>query len=485
MKQSLIQKGAIVVGVLLLFIGFIQYRDYRNTHFSVEKKTFNVKPSMSQVMKDIYKDYPDLEGVFRYGIGVEVNKEVPLVGERRDLRIEKAWLAPGGLYLIYSVNLLKGDKTLDDIPELDVGNIAFHRDNGPDFTLSFLKGNTGTRPQKVKDTYNRRVYQYFVQPYDYQSAAKFTDEKTFNHFESHYLEHVKSVTLKNVKAVKKKKKTKVEDIPFSASFNMDKYLIKTVPVNRKIQLGDEISVNIKDYQQFFNHGVLNYEAENGRMGSIISIVANVHFKGGSTLINWNEDNSIPKTFSLVDGQQFFPNIGASSVTITPLRYEYTDSTPIHFRISKSKMKSLADQPGKEFKVADIKNGGIYISIGSNNQNNNGLQIIFKYDNTKYPHVGNMNWMTSAEFNNLSKEDQDAVSKNNQIIDIKDSEGHPLTTFTASGMMNEGDDVKGYDGYQFYAGFVNWFDFSGLDITLQSVVYTNKITTEPITIPLEK
>ena len=106
MKKQLIQKGAIVVIVLLLFVAFIQYREYKNTHFAVDQKTFHVKNSMDQIMQDIYQEYPSLslEDAFHYGVGVDVSKDIPLVNERRDIKIDKVWLNFGNIFLLSLMN---------------------------------------------------------------------------------------------------------------------------------------------------------------------------------------------------------------------------------------------------------------------------------------------------------------------------------------------------------------------------------------------
>ena len=303
MKKQLIQKGAIVVIVLLLFVAFIQYREYKNTHFAVDQKTFHVKNSMDQIMQDIYQEYPSLslEDAFHYGIGVDVSKDIPLVNERRDIKIDKVWLNFGNIFLLYSVDLLKGDKSLKEIPSLKVGKIIMHRDNGPDFIATMDSNDLS--PKKDMETYNHRVYQHFLKAYNFSNVT-FTSVDDVKHFKENYLDHVTSITLDNVKMVLGKKETALNNIKLPVSFNFDKYSVKTIPINKEIHLGDTL-VKIKDYQKFFDHGELNYEAVNGS-SNIINMIADVKVNG-KNVVNWDKTEGISKEFILANGKQYFPN----------------------------------------------------------------------------------------------------------------------------------------------------------------------------------
>jgi hypothetical protein len=479
LKKSHIQKGAIVIVVLLLFIGFIQYRDYKNTHFAVDKKTFNVKKSMDEIMKEVYKENPQLEGAFKYGVGVNLNKEVPIVSERREMKIEKAWLTVGMIYLTYSIDLHKEDKSLKNIPVLQAKKIIFHRDNGPDFTASIHLEDFGP-PEKMKVTYNDRVYQSFIKAFQYDDLKFDGDyQNQIDNFKENYLNHVTSITLADPQMVKGKKKIALDNIKLPVDFNFDKYLVKTIPINKELQLGDN-KVVMENYKKYFNHGELNYKASNGAMKNILTIAADVKVKGGSKTVNWETDQSIPKIFHLNDGKQFFPSIEAESMTITPTEYGYRDSSTIHFYVDRAKIKELQAQPDSKIKIADLKNGSLFFSI-VNDHVFKGFSLIFKYDKTKYPHIGHMNWVTTAQIESLPDREQTLMEQQQQVIDIKDDKGHILSTFGGFGE----EDSDGENTYKFNGGPVDWLDFSGLDITLHSLVYMNKITTEPITIELGK
>lgn len=492
MKKSLIRKGAIVVVVLLLFIGYIQYRDYKNTHFAVDKKAFHVKGSMDTVIKDINKNFSGIEGAFKYHIAVDVNKEVPLVGERRELKIEKAWLSPGFVYLFYSVNLLKNDQSLKDIPTLQVGKITFHRDNGPDFSsalgenqFQIMNPSPDKKGKELQETFDHRVYQNLLTLLNLDMAnmnVDFNDQKSSKDFQKKYLEHVTSVTLSDVHMVLGKTKTAVSDIQFPASFNFDKYLVKTIPINKDIQLGD-MKIKMKDYKKYYDHGELDYTSEDNTVDNIVSMKADVNVNGAPKDINWDSFGDMDNTLFIREGKQYFPETNAKSITITPKEIGYVDKTPFKIHLTKQEMEDLDKNHNAEKKVGDIKNGSIFLSLG-NDQSDNGFSLKFKYDTSKFPHVGQMNFMSDGELRTFSDEDRQMFIQDNQIIeiDLNDGEGHPLNTFHFSGMTS---DKPGVDVYKFNGDKIDWFKFTGLDITLHAFVYMDKITSDPITIQLEK
>lgn len=307
------------------------------------------------------------------------------------------------------------------------------------------------------------------------------NQTQLNNFQKDYLNHVTSISLDDVTMVLGKKKTALDNIKLPVGFNFDKYLVKTIPINKEIQLGDT-KVKVENYQKYFNHGELNYKADTGNINDVLSIVADVHVEGRSKTYNWDTDQSIPKTLSLRNGKQYFPSIEAKAVTITPKEYGYIDKNTIKIHIDKAKLKELQRDPGRELKVADIKNGSIFFSIYNTNRTK-GFNVIFKYDKARYPHVGQMNWLILDHINAGSEENRNEVVQRNPIIDIKDEDGHSLSTFGRYGIKNE----DGRNTYQFGSDdMIDWFDFSGLDITLQNPIYVNKITAaEPITIQLGK
>jgi len=472
LKKSWLQKIGIALGVVLLFVGYLQYREFKNSHFAVDKKAFNVKDSMNEVFADIYKTNPLLKNVFKYGIAVNVNKEVPIVGEGRTLRIEKAWLSSGGIYLLYSLDVLKKDQSVNDIPALQIKNVIFHRDNGPDFTMSVIH-DQADQILIIKDTYNYRLYQQYMENLDFRNMS-FSSEEERDQFMDDYVNHIRSVTLDGVKLVKGNQEVAVDDIRFPASFNIDKYLIKTIPVHQTIS-ANGLTFQLENYQQYFDHGELNYKVETEESTSTIWVSADIKIKGRPK--NYiQEDVDDPALFYIDGFSLYFPDIEGDAIVIKPNEYGYVEKKPIHIHIDKNHLRDFENNTEKGIKVSDITNGSIYFK--RNGKYDPSFELVFMYDENKYPHVGEMYWMTQEEYKNIP-EDERSLDKTSTIVDIKDERGHSLSFSVGNAPGKNGQYI-----YQFDSGPVDWLQLSDLNITLHSLVYVNKINADPFTIPLK-
>ena len=489
----LLKKIGILIVILLVFIGYLQYKNYKENHFAVDKKKFNVKDSFAAVMASDYSNIPFLENADHYDIVDTLDKEVPLVNMRRDLRIEKVWLSMDNLYILTSFKLSQDDKSLDDIPEIRIGKLVFHRDNGKDFPYSTPEmkyGESGTlvqAPQGLeRRTFNHRVYQSQVISMDF-SGAFYGDEDYEKAINS-----INKVTLSDVKLVekqkgkKKDKQTSVDDITIPISFNLDKYLVKTIPIHQELAINNS-KIVFKSYELYFDHGALKYDIKGN--SSPIEMTANFKLdgKGASSFDEENSKNIVYNTISLVDNpynEIDVYNPDFKTVTIEPEQYSFMDTNKIEFTITKKQIKQLTEGKTHEIKVGNIKNGEIYFGVNGSIDYYGSFYLKFTNNNKGYPTVdNNMHFMVEQNFLGQSDENIKYMKATMPSISIENDKKKTLHTLQPEGIPNDGEEDKLV--YGFYINPTEWDISKTFHITLKGLIYQDELKVDPVTISLKE
>ncbi|MFC4619742.1 hypothetical protein ACFO4N_13575 [Camelliibacillus cellulosilyticus] len=470
MLPSILKKAAVVVVVLLLFVVFIQYRDYKSDHFKVDQAAFKVKDSMNAVMQEEYDAIPTLQAADRYGITDELNKDITLVDVRRNVRFKKIWLAPGQIYVLYSMNLLKTDQSFKEVPRLEVGKIIFHRLKGKDFTAD-TKGDTDN-PQlhAAPEVYLHRVYQRLVNGFNYNLPLNVIQD---NHsFQKDYLDQVDAVTLSDVQVVVGKKKIPIDDVRLPASFHFDKYFIKSIPINRMLHLKGT-TVQFNNYKKYFDHSELDFTASHAS-DTITGFNADIEYarKTGA--------NSMTQFFNLGMGKIYLADKEANKIVIHPREYNYELNQPQTFKVDAKTMKALLADPTKKVKIGKVLGGNVSLSLVKSPVGSAEIHLSFAYSDQKYPHLASMDWMTSSQIEAIPKEERALLTNTHQEIDFVNGKGRKMFTVR----MSSEESSEGQDTYIFGMDRIDWFEQSGMTITLKSLVYVDKITADPIAIDLK-
>lgn len=232
--------------LLIAFIGYNIYTNQSNKH-KADPKVFNVKESWRQVMNEEYDQHMGLKLADQFDLTKNTDQTIELPNQHRQLKIHKLlYPTPGWVYVLYSVNLRKGDKSPKNIPKLTFSNVLFRASNGEKLKTSIQQENRPTNQDKEdKDiAYNGRLYRSMILHPDF-SDIQMKQEGFLEMIKS-----LQSITLKNAaltyevkqKADETNKSQKNDNrIPldnFAVKINNDATdrTLFTVPIHKQITL---------------------------------------------------------------------------------------------------------------------------------------------------------------------------------------------------------------------------------------------------------
>ncbi len=461
MNASTLKKIGMVLLVLAAFFILIKVNDDRAKHFHVNAKTFHVKSTKNTLLQTEFKFMPLLEPANQYHIMMNENVDVPLVNMRRTLHIEKAWLHPDFLYVLYSVDMKKSDQTLADVPQLQFSKIQFHFKDGKtlDVTTTPTGFQAGSSPN-LRSTYDHKVYGEVLCgiPFNPQVFKARNIEAVMNK-----IKQIDKVTLINPTILLKEQKSAVDAITFPIQLNQDKYYVSSQPINKKIQVKGA-TIRFNQIKTYYDHSELDYQTV-ANPNHLLNIEFDVKPKGSNQ----------PQGDRYVVGLELDSHSTLLSETkvpfaIQPKKVEYKLDKPIKIQISSGTFKKLL-KSNSEKKVADLPNGSIYFGFDQE-KDPSAFYLGIKRGPNKEPQINDINLISKKQASAMSQSTINQVT----LISITTLEGDAIDAGMSDQIFSKNGEIKSF----FRLNNLDKLD-QGLNIELDGLIYEQPVDSAPITI----
>lgn len=195
------KKITLAIGVLIVFIGYLYFSQGRDEHFKVDSQAFPVIDSFEGLMANQASNMKGLSQAEKDRSIKHLDQTIKLP-DKRDLQLHRVWLTPdanGGIYLLYSVNVLKGDKQPKDVPTLTAKRMTFTFKSGSS-PVHFAVG----KKDVFENVYQKRLYRGVILYPENKPRGTFADP-------------LKSVTLENVELQSNEEKLNVKNLRFDSN----------------------------------------------------------------------------------------------------------------------------------------------------------------------------------------------------------------------------------------------------------------------------
>jgi len=297
LRKSTLTKVGLVLFLLLLFIGYNVYLKWEKTHFTVDAEAFNVKDSLDQVMEEEYKWIEGLQLADQFNKlkNVDISRELP--NQQRDISLHKTWFLPGGFFVLYSINLQKGDENPQDIPELNYSKVTMKSSDGETKTFQTLQNND-IRETIRDDDYegevlDKRLYRSLLLVID---PERIQDDDTQDL--EHFFENMNKIMLheatlnyhENNENNSDDSGKLIDNLAVSMDFNFEDYEYATIPIHQEILLDNGRKLQFGDLDVSAYQNTLYFAMEENN-ASLKNMEANIVWDG-------REGEEYPSTYDI-------------------------------------------------------------------------------------------------------------------------------------------------------------------------------------------
>lgn len=244
MKKNVFIKIVFVAVILAAFVGYTLYSKWEDNHFKVDAKTFNVKDNFQGVMNAEYARIPDLQLEDRFGLTRNPNLTVSAPSVHRQVKINKICILPYEMYILYSINLKKTDKTPSDVPKVSFSDIVFHFASGKTWTGKAIPSSL-TKKDHGK-VFGHRLYRGVV------FAPNFSNSDLSNQSGQSF-ERLKAITLNHAILIGKKKKIPLQHLAVKTDYNPQDLNLFSMPLHKKLTLSNGLTLTFKKLDASLNY----------------------------------------------------------------------------------------------------------------------------------------------------------------------------------------------------------------------------------------
>ncbi|HEX6923093.1 MAG TPA: hypothetical protein VF149_04650, partial [Bacillales bacterium] len=259
MSKSLLTKIAAVVVILAAFIGYNIYSNWDQTHFSANPETFNIKDSYQAVLKAQNQRFRNLNLAREFGLPKQVNQSVILHGKHRKITVHEIWFRSPSVFLLYSINLHKGDKDESDVPELQFSSMQIETTAGKSINAAINTDVKRGHPEQGV-VYNGKLYRgVFLFP-DFDETNSRILGSILN-----LRKNINKITLKNPALISgEDNKTRIGGLSPAYNYNYKDYKVIELPLNEKITFDTGTTIKFSRFQAWIQFNKLDFTIESGK-----------------------------------------------------------------------------------------------------------------------------------------------------------------------------------------------------------------------------
>ncbi|WEG13504.1 hypothetical protein PU629_03810 [Pullulanibacillus sp. KACC 23026] len=467
MMGSTFKKIGMVALVLVIFLVYMKFNDYKTKHFKVNAKTFHVQSSKADLLKDEFSAMPLLEPANQYHIMMDESVDVPLVNMQRTLHIEKAWLNEGFLYVLYSIDLRNSDKTLTDVPTLSFNKIRLHFSNGKTVDVTTNEDPSVNTPSRL--TYNYKVYDEKLLGLEVDPGAL---QLKGNENYMDVLNKIDKATLLDpTLEVKGQPKTSLSNISFPVKLNQDKYYVGSNPINKEMKVKGT-TIQFTKVKKYYDHDELEFKTLNNKKHLVNLTYQFRPADGDSSPV----DKFLPGDTTSLDfnSHSAYMEDSGDRVQIIPQKVSYKLNKSIKFTITPEMFKKLSTNYGEE-KVADIPGGHIYFGIEM--EEDGFFYLGFKSDSRNEAQPTAYEFVSKNFASKMSKEARDQTT----FITFTTLDGKSIDLDTPDQFST--DEGTG-ETKTFFSRPNADSPEKGFKVEIDGLIYEEPVNTNPITISLK-
>ncbi|HEX6923673.1 MAG TPA: hypothetical protein VF149_07605, partial [Bacillales bacterium] len=376
MNKSLLAKIGFVVVILAAFIGYNIYSKWDETHFSANPETFKIKDSYQAVLEAQNQRYRNLNLAREFDLTKQVNQSVILHGKDRKITVHEIWFTDPRTYILYSINLHKGDKDESDVPELQFSSMQIDTTGGKSINAD-INANVKRGHSERGVVYNGKLYRgVFLYP-DFDDRDFRTLGKILN-----FRKNINKITLKKPVLVSgEDNKTRIGGLSPAYNYNYKDNKVIEVPLNEKITFDTGTTIKFSRFQAWIQFNKLDFTIESEK-SNIRSLYFQSHQPGYNLDMFGGFGAYVRKK---EDGSQYSVQFPSFSEVPDNLTLKITD---VGLEGKKAVFKIPANLDAKEKKIGQVLGTPFYFEgykNGQFNQEENTVTLQLKW--RKPSHAG--------------------------------------------------------------------------------------------------
>ncbi|WP_257350455.1 hypothetical protein [Pseudalkalibacillus decolorationis] len=268
----------VITMIAVFFLISEWFKHNEETSFAVDTDAFNVVESKEALEKKLiagmkFYDSETLKKVYEHDFATDLDHvEVSILESNRKLRIEKVWEDNLGFLVTYSLNLLPDDKKPGSVPYLSMNRISLQAKGKDPLELGIDVSISNSPYRWVSEgiVYENRLYRmiWIDTKKTEQTNQTLTnwvkDEDQLKSTEDaiRLIEDVSFEEIELVHITKEKSATKVDDITFHMDLGKRNKVLKSIKLNKKVDIGSGNHVLFKRLDVYLKNSRLYLEFPN-------------------------------------------------------------------------------------------------------------------------------------------------------------------------------------------------------------------------------
>jgi hypothetical protein len=341
-KREQLKKGIpILIVVIILFI-FMDRVNNTEATFEVNEDEFSVVDSLEELNEKFYERIDGLAVAEQYDKVKSFDIEIPVLGEKRTLKVEKAWYFYHRIFVLYSLNVLPHDDKPEMIPSLTFSNITYHTpEEELQLPVQIQNDHHFNRRGAAEFVHNNRIYRGLTIHPDF----KRNNEELFQKlFEQEKINGI-SINQAQIVDVSETKGIEINDIDLALDYEAGDEILENIEVNQAMTLPNGQEIVWKDFEMGIMNSRLFFSIKpNGKRFRQIEASYSVlgeespqipeHYTGSQIGFNGEEHPHI-----YISGFNSLPD----QLNVSVQSIEYTSNDSLTFEVSGSDLNKVLKQ----------------------------------------------------------------------------------------------------------------------------------------------